>query len=143
MIDSNDKDGRYLIESRLQKLVEELHIDKSKIQGVQHKTMGWNIRMMSLSAALCVLSMVPYIFLNVKAESNLPLHTRWTLPFLRAAGGFLTTVTMQFIIQMRVTTLTRRWISEHCSNETGFEESGESTGHDRNDVERNPKIIGA
>ena len=38
MVDQNDKDARYLVETRLDKLVEELHIDKTKIQDVRHKT---------------------------------------------------------------------------------------------------------
>ena len=40
MIDPRDKDGRYLVETRLEKLVEELHIDKNKILAVRHKTIG-------------------------------------------------------------------------------------------------------
>src|ERR1700726_4071578 len=45
MIDPHDKDGRYLVESRLEKLVEELHIDKTKIEDVRHKTTEWNFMM--------------------------------------------------------------------------------------------------
>jgi hypothetical protein len=113
MVDPNDNDGRYLVETRLDKLVEELHIDKTKIQDVRHKSIGWNVRMMALSAALCMLSMAPYIFLNVKNGNSLPHGTRWTFPALRAAGGFLTTAMMQFVIQRRIKTLARRWISKH------------------------------
>jgi hypothetical protein len=114
MIDRNDKDGRYLLETRLDKLVEDLHIDKTQIEGVVQKTTRWNVTMMALSAAMCVLSVVPYIFLNVKGGSGL-YHTPWTFPSLRAAGGFLTTTITQVIIQRRITNLTRRWISQHCT----------------------------
>jgi hypothetical protein len=112
MIDPNDKD-HYLVETRLDELVEKLHIDKTKIEGVAHKTIRWNITMMGLSALMCLLSMVPYIFLDIKG-SNLPHGTRWTFPSLRAAGGFLTTTITQVIIQRRITILTQRWISLHC-----------------------------
>jgi hypothetical protein len=115
MIDRNDKEGRYLVETQLDKLVEDLHIDKTQIEGVVQKTTRWNIMMMVLSTAMCVLSVVPYIFLNVKSGNRLPYHTRWTFPSLRAAGGFLTTTTMQVIIQRRITHLTERWISLHCT----------------------------
>ena len=129
MIDPNDKDGRYLIESRLENFVEGLHIDKSKIQSVQQKTAGWNLRMMSLSAALCMLSMIPYVFLNVKPEaaSLLTLGGR-SLPSVQLAD---------FSLPSRCSSLFRRWISEHCWNETRFEESGKSKSDDTNDVERN------
>jgi hypothetical protein len=114
MIDRNDKDGRYLVETRLDKLVEELHIDKTQIEGVVQKTTRWNVTMMVLSATMCVLSVVPYIFLNVKGVNGL-YHTRWMFPSLRAAGGCLTTTMTQVIIQRRITNLTRRWISQHCT----------------------------
>jgi hypothetical protein len=114
MIDPKDKDGRYLVETRLDKLVEELHIDKTQIEGVVQKTTRWNVTMMVLSAAMCVLSVAPYLFLNIQGGSSLPPHTPWTFPSLRAAGGFLTTTITQVIIQKRITSLTRRWISQHC-----------------------------
>jgi hypothetical protein len=115
MIDPNDKDGRYLVETRLDKLVEELHIDKTQIEDVVHKTTRWNATMIVLSAAMCILSVVPYIFLNVKGGSSLLQGTRWTFPSLRAAGGFLTTTITQVIIQRRITILTQRWISQYCA----------------------------
>jgi hypothetical protein len=142
MINPNDKDGRYLIETRLDKLVEELHIDKTKIQDVQHKTIGWNLMMIFLSAVLSSFGVFPYIFLAVKIGSTLPHQTRWTFPALRVVGGFLTTTTMQFIIQRRITTLARRWISEHCLNETRRKQSGKSAGDNTDDVEKSLRTIG-
>jgi hypothetical protein len=115
MLDPNDKDGRYLVETRLDRLVEELHLDKTQIEDVVYKTARWNVTMMVLSAAMCVLSVVPYIFLDVKGGSSLPYGTRWTFPSLRAAGGFLTTTITQVIIQRRITILAQRWISQHCA----------------------------
>jgi hypothetical protein len=85
--------------------------------------------------------MVPYIFLDVKTGSSLPHHTRWTFPALRAAGGFPNTTMMQLIIQKRITTLARRWISEHCSNRTPIR--GKSSSHNMHDVESKPRNIGA
>jgi hypothetical protein len=140
MIDPNVKDKHYLIETRLEKLVEELHLDKTKIQDVQGESIGWNVRMTALSAALCMLSMIPYIFLNVKTGNSLSPGTRWTLPALRVAGKFLTTTTMQVIIQRRIMTLVRRWISV---DDTAVKESGDSTGDNTDNVERNQRIVGA
>jgi hypothetical protein len=115
MIDPKDKDGRYLVETRLDKLVEELHLDMTQIEGVVQKTTRWNLTMMLLSAVMCTLGVVPYLFLNVKGGSSLHHGTRWTFPSLRAAGGFLTTTITQVIIQRRITILARRWISLHCT----------------------------
>jgi hypothetical protein len=143
MIDPNDKDGRYLVESRLENLIDELHIDKTKIRDVQHKTIGWNSMMIFLSIVLSLLGILPYVFLTVKIGGTLPHQTRSPFPTLRVVGGCLTTVTMQFIIQRRIMTLARRWISEHCSNETAGKGSGKSTGDNTGDVEKNPRIIGA
>jgi hypothetical protein len=143
MVDPSDKDGRYLVEIRLDKLVEELHIDKAKIQDIRHKSTEWNVRMMVLSAILCMLSVVPYIFLNVKTGNGLPHHTRWKFPVLRATGGFLTTAMMQFIMQRRIATLARRWILEHCLDKIAAKESGKSTGGRTGDIEKNPRTRGA
>jgi hypothetical protein len=133
-IDPNDKDGRYLVETRLDRLADELHIDKTQIEGVVHRTARWNVTMVVLSAAMCALSVVPYIFLNVKGGSSIPHSTRWTFPSLRAAGGFLTTTITQVIIQRRITILARRWIFLHCSpvqsqavGDTGDVEKGSKT----------------
>jgi hypothetical protein len=139
MIDPSDKDGRYLVEARLEKLVGELHIDKAKIQGVQHKTMGWKRMMMFLSAVLCSFGVLPYIFLTVKIGSTLPHQTRWTFPALRVVGGFFTTVTMQLIIQRRVMTLARRWILDYCSSETVIKDNGKIRNDHTNDVEKSPR----
>jgi hypothetical protein len=139
MVDARDKAGRYLVETRLDDLVEELHIDKTKIEGVSHKTTRWNITMISLTGTLCLLAMFPYIFLNLKTTSSFPQHTRWTFPALRAAGGFLTSTTMQLIIQRRISTLTRKWISEHCTPvQTKTPADGNSC-----DVEKGSKPTGA
>jgi hypothetical protein len=136
MIDPSDKDGRYLAETRLEKLVEELHIDKAKIQGIQHESTKGNVRVMVLSAVLCTLSMVPYVFLNVKSGNSLPHHTRWTFPALRAGGGFLILAMMRLIIQRRITILARRWISSHSALHQPRSRSG-------NDLEMGPIVTGA
>ena len=67
--------------------------------------------MMVYTACCCLLSMIPYAYLNLRGGSSLSLGTRWTLPAVRAVGGFLTATMMQLIIQRRITTLCRQWLS--------------------------------
>jgi hypothetical protein len=73
MIDPNDKDGRYLVETRLDKLVEELHVNKIQIKGMDPLE---RIDDYALHCHVCVLS-VPYIFLTVKEHllAQLPSMT--------------------------------------------------------------------
>ena len=57
--------GRYIIENRIDALIDELNIDKNRITGVSHKSAAWNIKMIATTALLCALSIVPYIYLNL------------------------------------------------------------------------------
>jgi hypothetical protein len=69
MIDKDNKDGQHLAETRLDELVKELHIDKSRLI-VSHKCTRWNVTMILLTAFLSSLSMIPYIHIN-RRGSNL------------------------------------------------------------------------
>ena len=119
MLDENDKDKRHLVETRLNELLEDLHVDKTKITGISHNSKRWNVDMMVYTALFCILSVIPYIHLNLRGESSLSHGTRWTFPAVRAVGGFLTATMMQLIIQRRITTLCRRWLSKHDHGKAG------------------------
>ena len=46
--------GRYIIENRIDELIDELNIDKTRIIGVSHKPAAWNVKMMATDRApLC------------------------------------------------------------------------------------------
>ena len=45
--------------------IKELNIDKNRITGVSHKSAAWNAKMMATTALLCVLSITPYIYINL------------------------------------------------------------------------------
>ena len=96
--------GRYIIETRLDKLIKELNIDKSRITGVSHKSAAWNIKMVATTALLCAFSIAPYIYLNL-VPNDLTKSTTWAFPVLRATGGFITYTLIQLLIQWRITTL--------------------------------------
>ena len=49
--------GRYIIETRMDKLIEELNIDRNRITGVSHKSAAWNVKMVATTALLCAFSM--------------------------------------------------------------------------------------
>ena len=41
---------RYIIENRIDELIEELNIDRNRVTGVSHKSAAWNIKMMATTA---------------------------------------------------------------------------------------------
>jgi hypothetical protein len=104
MVDKDDKDGRHLAETRLEELMKELHIDKSRVS-VSHKCTRWNMTMILLTALLSSLSMIPYLHIN-RGGSNLSHFSQWTFPILRATGGFLTATMMTLVLQRRISRLT-------------------------------------
>ena len=116
MADESDKDMRHLVETQPDKLLKELHVDKTIITGVRHKSTEWNIRMVVHTACFCFLSLIPYIYLNLRGGSSLSHQIRWTFPAVRAIGGFLTATMMQ-LIQQRITTLARQWQSLRRDND--------------------------
>ena len=103
--------GRYVIENRIDDLIEELNVDKKRIIGVSHKSAAWNIKMIATTALLCALSITPYIYLNLRAN-NLDLRrgTIWVFPILRSTGGFITAVLVQLLIQRRITSISDEYL---------------------------------
>ena len=103
--------GRYIIENRIDALIDELNIDKHRITGVSHKSVGWNIKMMATTALLCALSIVPYIYINLLANNlDLERGTIWVFPILRSTGGFITATLIQLLIQRRITTISDEYL---------------------------------
>ena len=103
--------GRYIIENRIDALIDELNIDRNRITGVSHKSVGWNIKMMATTALMCTLSIAPYIYLNLVANSlDLKRGTIWVFPILRSTGGFITATLIQLLIQRRITTISDEYL---------------------------------
>ena len=103
--------GRYIIETRMDELIEGLNIDKNRITGVSHKSVAWNIKMMATTALLCAFSIAPYIHLNLGANKLiLGKSTTWVFPVLRSTGGFITATLIQLLIQRRITTLSDQYL---------------------------------
>jgi hypothetical protein len=113
MVDENNKDKHHLVETRLDELLEDLHVDKTKITGISHNIKRWNVDMMVYAGFCCLLSLIPYVHLNLRGGSSLSHVTRWTFPTVRSVGGFLTATMTQLIIQRRIMMLCRRWLSKH------------------------------
>ena len=103
--------GRYIIENRIDALIDELNIDKNRITGISHKSVGWNIKMMATTALLCAFSIVPYIHLILGANNlNLKKGTIWVFPILRSTGGFITATLIQLLIQRRIATISDQYL---------------------------------
>ena len=103
--------GRYIIENRIDELIEELNIDRNRVTGVSHKSAAWNIKMMATTALLCALSITPYIYINLGANKlNLKNNTIWVFPILRSTGGFITATLIQLLIQRRITTISDQYL---------------------------------
>lgn len=64
--------------------------------------------MILLTAALCSLSIVPYVLLNTRGSSRLNSFTRWAFPVVRALGGFLTATMIQIVTQARIVRIARK-----------------------------------
>jgi hypothetical protein len=124
-----DKQGRYVVESRLDKFLEELHLDNTEIHRVRHQTKRWSFLMIAATAFTSSLSMLPYVYLNTGAESNLSPLTRWSFPALRAVGGFLTTTMMPLVIQRRIISILENKLSERhkCRTNDGSDRNQNQT----------------
>ena len=107
--------GRYLIETRIDKMIKELNIDKNRITRVSHKSAAWNIKMMATTALLCSFSLAPYMYLNL---------TTWMFPVLRATGGFITATLIQLLIQRRIITLSNQFLVKRDQLSSPDEEAG-------------------
>jgi hypothetical protein len=148
-----EKKGRYVVESRLDRFLEELHLDKTEIHGVSHNTKKWNLTMTALTAFTSSLSILPYIYLNTRGGNSLSLLAQWSFPALRAAGGFLTTTMMQLVIERRITSIIENRLSERRKggNNDGSdrkqkqtsEGDGEAVGEEGRDPEKGPGDFGA
>jgi hypothetical protein len=54
--EGKDTEGRHIIETRIDKLIQELNIDKDRITEVTHESVTWNFKMIAASAFLCAFS---------------------------------------------------------------------------------------
>ena len=103
--------GRYIIENRIDALIDELNIEKNRITGVSHKSAAWNIKMMATTALLCAFSITPYIYINLRANKlDLKRGTIWVFPVLRSTGGFITATLIQLLIQRRITIISDKYL---------------------------------
>jgi hypothetical protein len=109
--EGKDTGGRFVIETRINKLIQELNIDINRISGVTHKSVAWNFRMIAATAFLCAFSITPYIYLNLSGN-KLNTATTWIFPVLRATGGFLTATLIQLLVQRRITTLSTQYLKQ-------------------------------
>ena len=107
-----ENEGHHVIESRMDKWIKELNIDKTRITGVSHMSDCWNVKMMATTALLCSFGTIPYLFLNLSPASLSVVIIPWVFPILRAIGNFLTTTLIQVLLRRRITTLFKKYLSK-------------------------------
>ena len=115
--------GHYVLESRMDKLIKELNIDKTRITGVSHKSTSWNFKMMVTTALLCAFGITPYIFLNLSAESD--VQVSWAFPILRFIGSLFSATLIQLLLQERITTLSNQYLFKRNQHIKDVEAAGE------------------
>src|SRR6202158_4788862 len=98
----------YCCEKRLKSMMEELHVEDSNKISVSSKTRDWNIKMFLATAVSCIISITPYIHLNLHDPNTLSHFVRWAFPVIRAMGGFLTATMIQLVIQNRLLAIMRK-----------------------------------
>ena len=104
----DEEEDRYCCEKRLKLMMEELHVEDSNKISVSSKTHDWNIQMTLATAISCIISITPYIHLNLHDPNTLNHFVRWAFPIIRAIGGFLTATMIQLVIQNRLLAIMRK-----------------------------------
>lgn len=112
-----DHTERHLAETRLDVLLEELHIEDVEKVTVKTTCATWNIKMVLATALLCFLGLTPYIHLNL-TSNTLPRSTGWTFPVIRVLGGFLTATSTQILTQRRLVAILNHRLSFHVLDAT-------------------------
>jgi hypothetical protein len=98
----------YCCEKRVESMMEELHIEDSNKISISSKNLIWNIKMIVATAISCIVSITPYIHLNLHDPNTLSHFVRWAFPVIRAIGGFLTATMIQLVIQNRLLAIMRK-----------------------------------
>jgi hypothetical protein len=106
MLDPNNN-SNYLLETRIDTLLEELHIDDPEKVNPSTNCTRWNVWMTLITAFFCTLSIAPYIHL-IKSINSLRTFLVWSFPTIRAIGGFLVATTIQFLAQRRILVTVKR-----------------------------------
>ncbi|KAF5343857.1 hypothetical protein D9758_015897 [Tetrapyrgos nigripes] len=106
---------QYLAGSRLHSLLKDLRVHEDSSITVRTRCTEWNLFMIASTAVLCLLSIVPYIYLN--KNNHLPPFTRWAFPVTRALGGFLCATMIPLIIEIRLRVIVEEQLRKRAKKE--------------------------
>ena len=104
MMDPSNRD-RYLVETRLCERLKDRHLENNGQVRVffEWEVLGWwNVKMVLATAAFSIANLTAYIELILHNDNRLPLRLRLIFPITRILGCFLTTVSLQILIQRRM-----------------------------------------
>src|SRR6201986_1604617 len=96
-----------LLETRVDSMLKDLHIDDASRVTATTKCMGWNVWMTFTTGVFCALSVTPYIHL-IRSANTLKPFLLWGFPMVRGFGGFLVAITIQFLVQNRILTTVKK-----------------------------------
>src|ERR1700743_303076 len=100
MFDPNN-DEHTLLETRVDSMLKDLHIDDASRVTASTKCTRWNMWMIFATGLFCALSITPYIHL-IRSANTLKPFLLWGFPMIRGIGGFLVAITIQILVQNRI-----------------------------------------
>ncbi|KAF5343865.1 hypothetical protein D9758_015882 [Tetrapyrgos nigripes] len=106
---------QYLAGSRLHSLLKDLRVHEDSSITVRTRCSEWNIFMIAFTAVSCLISIVPYIYLNT--NNHLPPFTHWAFPVTRALGGFLCATMIPLIIEIRLRVIVEEQLRKRAKKE--------------------------
>ena len=118
--------GHYVIETRMDKLIKDLNINKNQIIRVSYESASWVVKMMVATALLCSLGITPYIYLNLTADPDSNVAVPWIFPIFRLIGGFSTATLIQVLLQRRITTLSEQYLFKRNQRNKDEEAAGDT-----------------
>ena len=93
---------RFIIEHRIDELIDELHIDPRRIVGVSHKSSTWkrwDTNLIATTVLVYALNIIPYVYINRSANNlNWDRGTLWLFPILRSTGGVIIAILTPLLI---------------------------------------------
>lgn len=98
----HEKHHLYKAEDKLRRLLNKKKVWEVNVNLRSRDFWWWNVRLASATVFLCLVGLLPWIFLIHFFLPDLPVHQTWLFPVLRVCGSGLVAVNIQFLFQLRL-----------------------------------------